>query len=147
MDPASWVLLTSVIILSFANGANDNFKGVATLFGSGTTGYRVALSWATAMTFPGSLTAVVLADSDESGAGADCKSAHRTDRDRSQPFRDAGLDHPRQLRFVVWNRCCDRTGALENDRDNPVGVVPDIAVWDSAGRRRLAGGSLCLTGW
>ena len=32
-----------VLLLSFANGANDNFKGVATLYGSGTAGYRRAL--------------------------------------------------------------------------------------------------------
>ncbi len=43
------------VSLAYANGANDNFKGVATLFGSGTTDYRVALRWATAMTFVGSL--------------------------------------------------------------------------------------------
>ena len=49
------------IILAYANGANDNFKGVATLFGSGTTDYRVALRWATAMTLIGSLVALALA--------------------------------------------------------------------------------------
>ncbi len=49
------------VSLAYANGANDNFKGVATLFGSGTTDYRVALRWATAMTFVGSLVALALA--------------------------------------------------------------------------------------
>ncbi|OGI50462.1 MAG: phosphate permease [Candidatus Muproteobacteria bacterium RIFCSPHIGHO2_12_FULL_60_33] len=49
------------VFLAYANGANDNFKGVATLFGSGTTDYRVALRWATAMTFAGSLVALALA--------------------------------------------------------------------------------------
>ena len=49
------------VSLAYANGANDNFKGVATLFGSGTTDYRVALCWATAMTFVGSLVALALA--------------------------------------------------------------------------------------
>jgi PiT family inorganic phosphate transporter len=49
------------VFLAYANGANDNFKGVATLFGSETTDYRVALRWATAMTFVGSLVALVLA--------------------------------------------------------------------------------------
>src|SRR4051812_16065338 len=47
--------------LAYANGANDNFKGVATLFGSGTTDYRRALAWATFTTLLGSLTAVLLA--------------------------------------------------------------------------------------
>lgn len=57
-------LLAAVIfavLLAYANGANDNFKGVATLFGSGTTDYRVALRWATAMTLVGSLVALLLA--------------------------------------------------------------------------------------
>lgn len=55
------VILLSVLLLAYANGANDNFKGVATLFGSGTTNYRRALMWATLTTFLGSLAAVVLA--------------------------------------------------------------------------------------
>jgi len=29
------ILLLAVLALAYANGANDNFKGVATLFGSG----------------------------------------------------------------------------------------------------------------
>ena len=48
-------------LLAFSNGANDNFKGVATLLGSKTATYPVALSWATVMTLAGSLTAVVFA--------------------------------------------------------------------------------------
>ena len=54
-------LLLAVLCLAYANGANDNFKGVATLFGSGTSGYRGALVWATVCTLLGSLTAVLLA--------------------------------------------------------------------------------------
>ena len=49
------------IFLAYANGANDNFKGVATLFGSGTASYRLALRWATVMTLIGSLVALALA--------------------------------------------------------------------------------------
>ena len=30
------ILVLIVAFLAYANGANDNFKGVATLFGSGT---------------------------------------------------------------------------------------------------------------
>lgn len=48
------------LALAFANGANDNFKGVATLFGAGTTNYRRALTWATATTLLGSITALLL---------------------------------------------------------------------------------------
>ena len=49
------------LLLAYANGANDNFKGVATLLGSGTASYRPALLWATVTTALGSLTALVLA--------------------------------------------------------------------------------------
>ncbi len=48
-------------VLAYANGANDNFKGVATLFGSGTTSYRGALVWATITTLAGSMAALILA--------------------------------------------------------------------------------------
>ncbi len=53
-------VILSALFLAYANGANDNFKGVATLFGSRTTGYRRALAWATVTTFAGSLTAAWL---------------------------------------------------------------------------------------
>ena len=39
-------LVVVTLFLAYANGANDNFKGVATLFGSRTTNYRRALWWA-----------------------------------------------------------------------------------------------------
>lgn len=55
------VILFAVLCLAYSNGANDNFKGVATLLGSGTTDYRSALTWATVTTLLGSLTAVFLA--------------------------------------------------------------------------------------
>ncbi|MGZ8371211.1 MAG: inorganic phosphate transporter, partial [Caulobacteraceae bacterium] len=41
--------------------ANDNFKGVATLFGGGKAGYRGALAWATAATMAGSLASIFIA--------------------------------------------------------------------------------------
>jgi len=51
----------AVLFLAYSNGANDNFKGVATLFGSGTAAYRTALAWATVTTLAGSLLALLLA--------------------------------------------------------------------------------------
>ena len=53
-------LFLAAILLCYANGANDNFKGVATLFGSGTTDYKRALYWATATTLLGSFVALSL---------------------------------------------------------------------------------------
>src|SRR3954466_16309630 len=55
------VVIVAVLALPGANGANDNFKGVATLFGSGTARYRTALIWATLNPFAGSVLALVLA--------------------------------------------------------------------------------------
>lgn len=55
------ILFISVCFLAYANGANDNFKGVASLFGSGTANFRQALTWATLTTLAGSLTALLLA--------------------------------------------------------------------------------------
>jgi len=52
------LLIAAVGLLSFANGANDNFKGVATLWGAGRTSYKRALAWATVFTFLGSLVAI-----------------------------------------------------------------------------------------
>jgi len=51
----------AALLLALANGANDNCKGVATLYGSRTSSYRTALIWGTATTLLGSLLAVVLA--------------------------------------------------------------------------------------
>lgn len=55
------IILMAGLLLAYANGANDNFKGVATLFGSGTTNFQSALAWATGTTLLGSLCAVFLA--------------------------------------------------------------------------------------
>lgn len=55
------ILVIAVLFLSYSNGANDNFKGVATLFGSKTTSYKKAISWASVTTFAGSIAAIFLA--------------------------------------------------------------------------------------
>ena len=55
------LLFLATCFLAYSNGANDNSKGVATLFGSGTTNYRVAIGWATGSTFLGSICSIFLA--------------------------------------------------------------------------------------
>lgn len=55
------LVLATVLLLAFANGANDNFKGVATIYGSGTAGYRTALVWATVTTLAGAMLSFWLA--------------------------------------------------------------------------------------
>src|SRR6516164_9180835 len=61
MAPSLILIFVSVLFLAYSNGANDNFKGVATLLGSRTCTYRTALIWATATTLTGSLLALILA--------------------------------------------------------------------------------------
>lgn len=53
--------LAGAVLLAYANGANDNFKGVATLYGSGVLSFRTALVAGTAATWFGSVTALLLA--------------------------------------------------------------------------------------
>jgi inorganic phosphate transporter, PiT family len=55
------LLFIATCFLAYSNGANDNFKGVASLFGSHTCSYRTAISWATATTFAGSIMSIFLA--------------------------------------------------------------------------------------
>jgi PiT family inorganic phosphate transporter len=56
-----WAIVAAVMFLAYSNGSNDNFKGVATLFGSATCGYCQALAWATITTVGGALMALYLA--------------------------------------------------------------------------------------
>jgi len=56
-----FLLFIGACFLAYTNGANDNFKGVATLFGSDITNYKNAITWATATTFAGSIAAIFLA--------------------------------------------------------------------------------------
>jgi PiT family inorganic phosphate transporter len=56
------ILLGAVtLFLAYSNGANDNFKGVATLYGSNTCSYKNALGLATIATLAGSIASVFLA--------------------------------------------------------------------------------------
>lgn len=57
------LLIGAALFLSFWNGANDNFKGFATVWGAQTLGYRQALALASAATVAGSLVALFVAES------------------------------------------------------------------------------------
>lgn len=63
MTGAAFLVFLAVLLVAYANGANDIFKGVATLYGGGASDYRVALLWAVGTTLAGSLLAAVLAES------------------------------------------------------------------------------------
>ncbi len=55
------LLLGMICFLAYSNGANDNFKGLATVFGSEILSYKSALILATCATFLGSLASLVFA--------------------------------------------------------------------------------------
>jgi PiT family inorganic phosphate transporter len=55
------ILIIVAVFLSFSNGANDNFKGFATVWGSDTLSYRQALMLASIATALGSLASLALA--------------------------------------------------------------------------------------
>lgn len=55
------ILFLAACFVAYTNGANANFKGVASLYGSGTTTLKRALWWGTATTFAGSIAALFLA--------------------------------------------------------------------------------------
>ncbi len=55
------ILIGAVFFLAWSNGANDNFKGVATLYGSRTLTFRQSIWLTTGATFAGSLLSLLLA--------------------------------------------------------------------------------------
>jgi len=54
-------LFATALFLAYVNGANDNFKATATVYGAGALGYRRSLALATAAQVCGSLASVFLA--------------------------------------------------------------------------------------
>ncbi len=56
------LLCLLTLFVAYANGANDNFKGVATLFGAHVTGYKTAITIATLATFAGCVASIFMAD-------------------------------------------------------------------------------------
>jgi PiT family inorganic phosphate transporter len=57
----AWVVLGVVTLLAWSNGSNDNFKGVAALYGAGGASYKSALIVATVAQLAGSLLTLLLA--------------------------------------------------------------------------------------
>jgi len=55
------LIFMATLFLAYSNGANDNFKGVATLYGSNTASFNRALTVATIATFAGAISSVFLA--------------------------------------------------------------------------------------
>lgn len=55
------VLFIATLFLSYSNGSNDNFKGVATLYGSNVASYKLAITVATIATLLGCLCSLFLA--------------------------------------------------------------------------------------
>ena len=57
-----WLLIAAALFIAFSNGANDNFKGFATIWGTNTLSYNQALILATVATIGGSLVSLILAE-------------------------------------------------------------------------------------
>ena len=55
-------LFLITLFVAYANGANDNFKGVATLYGANIADYRTAITLATIATFLGCLASIFFAE-------------------------------------------------------------------------------------
>lgn len=55
-----WLFVPAALFLAFSNGANDNFKGFATVWGTKTLSYRSALLLATLATLAGSAASILL---------------------------------------------------------------------------------------
>ncbi len=53
------LLLFAALAIAYANGANANFKGVASLLGSGTLGYGPCIAWASLTTAAGCIVALL----------------------------------------------------------------------------------------
>jgi PiT family inorganic phosphate transporter len=56
------LLAATALFLAFSNGANDNFKGFATVWGSASLSYRTALILSNAATLAGGTISIILAD-------------------------------------------------------------------------------------
>ena len=56
------LLFLITLFVAYANGANDNFKGVATLYGANVADYRTAITLATIATFLGCIASVFFAE-------------------------------------------------------------------------------------
>lgn len=56
------LLFAITLFVAYANGANDNFKGVATLYGANVADYKKAITIATIATFAGCVASVFLAE-------------------------------------------------------------------------------------
>ena len=95
-------LFLATCFLAYSNGANDNFKGVASLFGCKAASYRAAITWATITTFAGSIAAIFLAQA------------------LLKKFSGKGLVPGRDRRFpAVSARRRDRSGAHRHPGDAP----------------------------
>ncbi len=58
----SILLFAAVCFLAYSNGSNDNFKGVASIYGSKTATYKTSLGWATVTTLLGSVVSFFIAN-------------------------------------------------------------------------------------
>nr|MBP7952128.1 hypothetical protein [Sphingorhabdus sp.] len=56
------LLVATALFLAFSNGANDNFKGFSTSWGSGALSFKAALILSNVATLAGGIASVIIAD-------------------------------------------------------------------------------------
>ncbi|MDQ2971993.1 MAG: hypothetical protein ABIY40_08335 [Rhodanobacteraceae bacterium] len=113
------VLFLVVLFLAATNDANDNFKGVATLYGSRRAGDWTSLGWASITTLAGSLCSVFLAQAlleTFTGAGLmppdDAAQIPRRDRGRRTP---AALDAAERALFAYAVKLTHAPATMERN--------------------------------
>jgi hypothetical protein len=130
-------LFLATFFLAYSNGANDNFKGIATLFGSGTTDYRKAIWWATITTAAGCICSIFLAETlikNFSGRGLVPETLVN-----SPPLGFACFHHARIRRFTLRDRSNYTRSKLSSDLGDLDVLVVNLADCRNPERHRLQG--------
>jgi hypothetical protein len=132
------LLFLTTCFVAYSNGANDNFKGVASLFGSRTCNYRTAIFWATITTFAGSIMSIFLAQTLLKTWPRFHGKSHHCDSGRAGKFVWAArFDNARFGWFAFRNRPNHRQRQSPDRERDCSFVAGDVAVCRNRGRVRL----------
>ena len=158
------MLCLAALLLAYSNGANDNFKGFATIWGSGEADYDTALRLATITTVVGAIAALYIANglvANFSGRGLVPAELAGTPRFIFAVALGAGLtvllatrlgfpiSTPRDYRWARWRRACgtrSRCKPRETWGYIPGAVASQPGVVGNPGRIALLACGAILTG-
>jgi PiT family inorganic phosphate transporter len=125
------MVLLGAALLAWANGANDVSKGIATLVGSGVTGYRQAMLWGAAWTGLGAAAATLVTGAMLATFGSGLLGAGVTPSLAAAVAAIGGS--------AGWVLFATRTGRVGHCT-RPVGGLGGYAAGVSGARRRLLRG-------